>query len=474
MQINGTFFFLFCLAFLVAGYLLYGRLVDRVMRPKTTRRTPAVARPDGVDFVVLPGWKIFLIQLLNIAGVGPVYGAILGALYGPVALLWIAVGCIFFGSVHDYFSGMLSLRHGGISLPEIIGRYLGARSMVVIRLLCISLIILVGVVFALAPAEMLSNRFGGDSLWWVTGIFIYYFAATVLPMETIIGRLYPFFALCLLLMAGGMLGGLLLSGMPIIPDCTLSLTAHPQGVPLWPMMFVTIACGAISGFHATQSPLMARCMRCETQGKAMFFGPMVSEGIIALIWCAVGLTFYPTLQGLNEAVTAGGAAKVVADSSTSMLGYTGSILALLGVVVLPITSGDTALRSARLMIADSFRISQKAPGKRLAIAVPLLLVCIAICQVEFQVIWRYFGWLNQCIACFTLFAVSVFLIRTGRNHWITTIPGIFLSAVCLTYGLVDKHCLNLPLLPSSIAAGVVALLLTGVVYARRKKGSSRA
>lgn len=469
MHVNGTFFFLLCLAVLIVGYFTYGRLTERMLRPRASRKTPAVAMHDGVDFVVLPGWKIFLIQLLNIAGLGPVYGAVMGALFGPIALVWITLGCIFFGAVHDYFSGMLSLRHKGASLPELIGRYLGRNSMVVIRVLCIGLIVLVGVVFALGPAELLAKAVGGNYIWWVVGIFVYYFAATVLPMETVIGRIYPLFALCLVVMAGGVLGALLLSGRSIMPDCELSFTAHPDGIPLWPMMFVTIACGAISGFHATQSPLMARCMRCESHGRALFFGPMVTEGVIALIWCAVGLTFYPDLQNLSEAIRAGGAGEVVFASSKEMLGEVGSLLALIGVVVLPITSGDTALRSARLMIADSFNISQKGTGNRLAIALPLLAVCVLICQVDFQIIWRYFGWLNQCIGCFTLFAISVFLAKTKRNHWITTIPGVFLSAVCITYGLVDQFCLGLPLLPSSIAAGVVSLCLIGVVYYRRNR-----
>lgn len=476
MEINGTLFFIICLSFLIIGYIAYGGMVERMLRPKSTRRTPAVASPDGVDFLVLPGWKIFLIQLLNIAGLGPVYGAVMGALFGPIALVWIAVGCTFFGAIHDYFSGMMSLRHGGISLPEIIGRYLGKKSMVAIRILCVGLIILVGVVFALGPAELLSKAVGGNATWWLVGIFAYFFAATILPMDAIIGRIYPLFALCLLVMAGGMLGSLFLSGQPIMPGCTLSLTMHPQGIPIWPMMFVTIACGAISGFHATQSPMMARCMRCEKQGKAVFFGPMVAEGVIAMIWCVVGLTFYGSVGSLNEAILAGGGtpSEVISASSKGMLGETGYWLALIGVVILPITTGDTALRSARLMIADSFHVSQKPIGKRLVIALPLLILCIIICQVDFQIIWRYFGWLNQCIACFTLLSISVFLLKTGRNHWITTIPAVILSAVCITYGLVDKYCLGLPLLPSSIGAGVVSLLLIGVVYSKRRKSASRA
>ncbi|MEG1740927.1 MAG: carbon starvation CstA family protein [Akkermansia sp.] len=466
MNIDGTTFFVICILLLIVGHFTYGRVIEKIFRPKASRITPAIASPDGVDYVPLPGWKIFFIQLLNIAGLGPVYGAILGALYGPIALLWITFGCILGGAVHDYLAGMISLRHGGISLPEIIGRYLGKSAKFSVRYLCISLIVLVGVVFALGPAELLGQTLGGSSILWAAIIFIYYFAATVLPMDTIIGRIYPFFAVCLVLMAGSMLGALFMTEGGIMPDCTLSLNQHPGGLPIWPMLFITIACGAISGFHATQSPMMARCMKSEMQGRSVFFGPMITEGIIALIWCAAGLTFYKTPEAMNAAIAAGGAGKVVFDSSGDMLGHTGRILAVIGVVVLPITSGDTALRSARLMIADSLHLSQKKISPRLFIAVPLLAICLAITAIDFDVIWRYFGWLNQCIACFTLWAIAVFLRRSGRFHWVASLPAIFLTAVCITYGFIDKNCLNLPHAPSAIVATLIAISLIFVLLYR--------
>lgn len=470
MYINGTFLFLFCLCFLIGGYFIYGSIAEKIMRPKASRLTPALSKCDGVDYTPLPQWKIFLIQLLNIAGLGPVYGAIMGALFGPIALIWITIGCIFFGAIHDYFAGMLSLRNGGMNLPEIISKYLGRKAMAVVRVLCIGLSILVGVVFAMGPAELLANKFDMDATWWLVAIFGYFFAATILPIGTIIGRFYPLFAICLLLMAGGMLGALLFSSCPVIPNCDISFSAHPKGVPFWPMIFVTIACGAISGFHATQSPLMARCITNQKHGKAMFFGPMVSEGVIALIWCTVSLSFYPTRMSLGSILSPdeGGPSAVVSNASMEMLGPVGSILALLGVVILPITTGDTALRSARLMFASSFKMSQKKISSRLLIAVPMFALAFAICTMDYSVIWRYFGWLNQCIACFTLVAISVFLAKTKRNYWVATIPAVFLTAVCITYGLIEKYCLNLPLLPSSIAACVASLYLVFYIRSKRK------
>lgn len=466
MQIDGTLFFLLCLGILVAGYFGYGKVIERLASPDPHKPTPAVASPDGVDFMPLPRWKIFFIQLLNIAGLGPVYGAILGALYGPVAMLWITFGCVFAGAVHDYLSGMISLKHGGISLPEIIGRYLGKSARWSIRYICIALIILVGVVFSLGPAALLAESMGGATFWWAAAIFAYYFAATILPIDTIIGKIYPAFAVCLVLMAGSMFGALFFHEGGIIPDCTISFTSHPGDLPVWPMLFITIACGSISGFHATQSPMMARCMTNETQGRSIFFGSMIAEGIIALVWCAAGLTFYQSPEEMNQAIAAGGASKVVFDSSGGMLGHAGRILAIIGVVILPITSGDTALRSARLMIADSIRVSQKKIAPRLFIAVPLLSICLLMTLVDFNVIWRYFGWLNQCIACFTLWAIAVFLRKSGKSHWFATLPAIFLSSVCISYGLVDQNCLALPGIPSAIAASIISVSLAGLLIRR--------
>ena len=458
MQMNGTLYFVLCLLLLIVGYWGYGRFVERIFDPDLNRKTPAVDHPDGVDYVVMPGWKIFFIQLLNIAGLGPVYGAILGALYGPVAMLWIVLGCILAGAVHDYCSGMMSLRRDGASLPELIDGELGKMAGKIIRYLCIALIILVGVVFAIGPAQLLANMTGMSMPLWAGIIFLYYFAATILPIDVLIGRIYPFFAICLIFMAVSMLMALFFVFDGIMPNCTISVSGvHPDGSSIWPMLFITIACGAISGFHATQSPLMARCMKSEGQGRPIFYGAMVAEGVIALIWCAVGLTFYQSPQELNEAMPGGNAGKVVFDSTQYALGHIGSILAILGVVVLPITSGDTALRSARLMIADALHLPQKNMLPRLCIAVPLLAVCLIMTRIEFGVIWRYFGWFNQCIACFTLWSIAVYLRRSGKFHWLATVPAVFLTAVCLSYLLTDKNCFELPWGISSIAASLVAV-----------------
>lgn len=474
MQVNGTFLFIFCLLFLIGGYFTYGRFVEKILRPKSSRVTPAVSKCDGVDYMVLPWWKIFLIQLLNIAGLGPVYGALMGALFGPIALLWIAFGCIFFGAMHDYFSGVMSLRHGGASLPEIIGKYLGRRSRLVIRVLCVLLMVLVVVVFARASAGLLQNLCKGvfdiGALSWTIIVFAYFFAATIFPLDTIIGRIYPLFAICLLAMAGLMLWAILFSNMPILPGCELTFDAHPEGKPLWPLLFVTIACGAISGFHATQSPMMARCIRNESHCKPLFYGPMVTEGIIALIWCTVGLSFYGSVQGLFDATSGGNdPGFAVFQSSEVLLGQFGKVLTILGVVALPISTGDTALRGARLIIADALKVPQKKIWKRLAITIPLLLMCVFFCYVDFTVIWRYFNWLNQCIACMTLLCISVFLLKTGRPHWITTIPAVCLGAVCITYLLYSPECFGLPLLASSIAACFLSLFLIFWVYSKRRK-----
>ena len=438
-------YFFAALAALVIGYFVYGKFIDMLFQPDPTRCTPATALADGVDYVPLKPWKIFLVQLLNIAGLGPIFGPILGALYGPSALIWIVLGTIFAGAVHDYFSGMLSIRNRGESIPDVVGYELGNGFKQFMRAFSIVLLVLVGVVFVLGPAKLLAQLSGLSAPWWTAIVFGYYFLATLLPIDKIIGRLYPVFGAILLFMAVGLTVGIMAEGYDIIPTFTLE-NLHPKGLPLWPLMFITIACGAISGFHSTQSPIMARCMTCESQGKAIFYGAMVGEGIIALIWAMLGMSFYHNPGELQAALAAGGPAGVVHDISTTLLGTGfGGTLAILGVVVLPITSGDTAFRSARLIVADFLGMSQKETVKRLYISVPLFAVGFIISLSEFNVIWRYFGWANQTLAMVVLWAAAAYMIKRGKLHWIATIPATFMTAVTVTYIAYEKIGFQLPL-----------------------------
>ncbi len=443
--------FIAAVALLIAGYFIYGSIVEKVFKINPKRETPAHLMNDGVDYVPMTKKKIWLIQLLNIAGTGPIFGPILGALYGPVAMLWIVFGCIFAGAVHDYFSGMLSVRNGGASVPNLAGKYIGAPVKHFMNALALVLLVLVGVVFVISPAGLLTNitmdNFGeslsldrADTLvTWTTIIFVYYIIATLVPIDKIIGRIYPLFGALLLFMSFGMFFALLFEDKALfhsIGDMSFSKffeNAHPNNLPIWPLIFVTIACGAVSGFHATQSPLMARCMENEKEGRFVFYGAMIGEGIIALIWCMVGLTFYDSPALMNDAINAGTPSKVVYDSATHMLGYFGGILAVLGVVVLPITSGDTSFRAARLIVAEFFKIDQRNLVKRLMIAIPLFILGFIISKLDFQVIWRYFAWANQTTAMVMLWTAAAYLYRYHKFHWICTIPAIFMTMVSATF-----------------------------------------
>ena len=436
---SGGIFFVLCIVLLIVGYFAYGTFVDRIFKPDETRETPAITMADGVDFVEMPPWKIFLIQLLNIAGLGPVFGPILGALYGPVALLWVVFGCIFAGAVHDYFSGMMSLRYKGASVPDIVGINLGKFARHFMIYFSILVLVLVGVVFVNGPAGLLTKISGLDTMTWVIIIFAYYFLATIMPIDVIIGRIYPIFAAILLFMAVALPIMLFVKGYQVLPNLDFATNTHTS-LPIWPMVFITIACGAISGFHATQSPMMARCMGNERLGRRIFYGAMIAEGIIAVVWCTLGLSFYEGAEGLRQALgPKGNAALIVSEVSNTLLGSGfGGTLAILGVVVLPITSGDTAFRSARLTIADIFKYSQKTIISRLIIAVPLFVIGGVLSQVNFSLIWRYFGWANQTLAMFLLWTGAVYLARRGKFHWICTIPATFMTAVSMTYLCFDK------------------------------------
>ena len=455
--------FFICIALLIAGYFTYGALVDRIFGADPSRPTPAMTMSDGVDYVEMSPRKIFLVQLLNIAGLGPIFGPILGALYGPSALIWIVIGSIFGGAVHDYFSGMLSLRHEGRSVPDVVGQQLGGGFKQFMRVFSIVLLLLVGVVFVLGPAKLLGNLSPLPVMGWVAIIFGYYFLATILPIDKIIGRVYPLFGAVLIFMAVGLSAALIFKGYHFFPQMTLA-NLNPKGLPLWPLMFITIACGAVSGFHATQSPLMARCLTNEKYGRPVFYGSMISEAIIALIWATLGMSFYHNPGELNAALAQGGPAFVVNQVSTTLLGHFGGLLAIIGVVILPISSGDTAFRSARLIIADFVNLTQKPTSKRLLIAVPLFVVGFLISRGDFGVIWRYFGWANQTLATIVLWAGAAYLIKQGKLHWIATVPATFMTAVVATYLAYAPIGFHLSLETSTligllVAAGSLILFL---------------
>ena len=447
--------FILSLIALIIGYLCYGKVVEKVFGPDSSRPTPAVSKADGVDYVALPTWKVFMIQFLNIAGTGPIFGAIMGAKFGPSAYLWIVFGCIFAGAVHDYLSGMLSVRKGGAGLPEIVGDYLGNGTKKVMLAFTVILLVLVGAVFVYSPAIILGDIAGDGTsasmMIWAGVIFVYYVIATMLPIDKIIGKIYPLFAFALIFMAIALMIGLFIK-WPSIPELWDGLANRGPSVgitgqPIFPCLFITIACGAISGFHATQSPLMARCLKNEKLGRPIFYGSMITEGMVALVWAAVSSYFFFD-GGAAECGSSMSAAAptVVTTVSKTWLGILGGVLAILGVVAAPITSGDTALRSTRLIIADFIKLDQKPVRNRLFISIPLfiataLLLWFNISDTNgFNTIWRYFGWANQTLAVFTLWAITVYLLKNkkGMHYLISGIPAAFMTAVSVTFILVDK------------------------------------
>ena len=451
-----TFFISFVA--LVLGYLLYGKFVSKVFAPDD-RKTPAVVINDGIDYVPMPNWKIFMIQFLNIAGTGPIFGAIMGAKFGPAAYLWIILGCIFAGATHDFFSGMLSMRNGGADLPALIGKYLGKTPRNVMLVFCVVLLIMVGTVFVYSPAEILGH-FSGGSLLWIIVIFAYYVVATMLPIDKIIGKIYPIFSFSLLFMAVALIVILLIK-MPVLPELwdglgNMAKEQDPSFTDnIFPCLFITIACGAISGFHATQSPLMARCMKSEKMGRPIFYGSMITEGLVALVWATVAMWFFydsPT-PGYEQLAAAKGfhtsAPMVVTTVCQDWLGILGGVLAILGVVAAPITSGDTAFRSARLIVASALKLNQKLKMNRLYVCLPIFVVSIALLAWQssnpdgFNVIWQYFGWSNQTLSVFTLWAITVYLVRKNKPYVITLLPALFMTGVCSTYLFISKQAFGL-------------------------------
>lgn len=464
--------FLVCLAILIGGYFIYGQFIVETVGYDDEAKTPAIRLQDNVDYVPMPWHKVFLIQFLNIAGTGPIFGAISGALFGPVAFLWITFGTIFAGGVHDYLSGVISMKHDGTSVSELVGHYLGNKMKIVMRIFSVILLILVGTVFVSSPAGLLSTMTGKSMAFWTTVIIVYYIIATILPVDKLIGKIYPLFGAALLAMAIGLCGAMIIghvSGAMPMMELTFK-NLHPSGLSIFPFLFTTIACGALSGFHATQSPMMARCVRRESESKRIFYGSMVVEGIVALIWCAVTIAFFGETSAISEALTQGGGASgVVNIISTGLLGKVGAILAVLGVVACPITSGDTAFRSARLTIADAFKIKQEGLKNRFVLAIPLFAVCIVLTQIDFNIIWRYFAWSNQTLATIFLWTGSAFLIKNKRNHWITTIPATFMSYVVISYILQASEGFRLNPVFSNVTGIIGAALIFGFFIKKAKK-----
>lgn len=459
---------LIALAALCVGYIVYGKVTEKVFSPDD-RPTPAISKSDGVDFVPMKTWKAFLVQLLNIAGTGPIFGALMGAVFGPIVFLWIVLGSILGGAVHDYMCGMISLRHDGTSVAELSGIYLGKTAKLIMRVFSVVLLILCGTVFVTSPAGLL-DRLTPDWMsgtFWTVIILVYYLFATLLPIDKLIGKLYPVFGILLIVMAAAVIGGILLSGGKYtIPEVSVT-NLHPEGTPIWPYMFVTVACGAISGFHATQSPMISKCLTSEREGRRVFYGAMISEAVIALVWAAAGVSFYGSTQILNEAL-AGGASNVVYEISTGVLGTFGGFLAIAGVIVCPITSGDTAFRSARLILSETFRLNQKKIANRLIITIPLLtaggfLTWFAIVNDNgFQIVWRYFSWSNQTLAMVALWVSTAYLLKKSSYRFgslLTALPAAFMTAVSTTYILNAPEGFRLNQTFSYIAGAVVMTML---------------
>jgi carbon starvation protein CstA len=460
--------FILSIVLLVAAYFTYGKYVEKTFGVHNERQTPAFRLKDGVDYIPMKKNRNALIQLLNIAGVGPIFGPIMGALYGPVAFLWIVLGAIFAGAVHDYLTGMISLRNRGAHLPELAGKFLGKTMKHIVNAFSILLLILVGTVFVTSPASLISSLTPD----WITisaitaFIFAYYILATLLPIDQIIGRIYPYFGALLLISAFGIGAMLFIKGIEI-PELSLE-NMHPASISIFPALFFTISCGALSGFHATQSPIISRTTEKEKEGRFIFYGMMIAEAVIAMIWAAASMSVFDG-QTLNEMLANGGPARIVNDVSVMMLGSIGGTLAVLGVIVLPITSGDTAFRSLRMIIADYFNVEQQSFMKRLYIAIPLFVISYGLTKVDFNILWRYFNWANQSTAAIALFIGAMYLYIKGRNYFIALIPGIFILYCVCVYILNEKIGFNLPMMISGIIGAVITVVITGMFMAFAKK-----
>ncbi len=462
---------------LIVGYMIYGRIVEKTFAPDD-RQTPAIRLNDGVDYVPMKTWKAFLVQLLNIAGTGPIFGALMGACFGPVVFLWIVFGSILGGAVHDYMVGMISERHDGKSIAELSGIYLGNGAKWGMRVFSVLLLLLTGTVFVTSPAALIANL-TPEALnvpFWVIVILAYYVLATLLPIDKIIGKLYPVFGVTLILMASGIMFGIIKGGYAV-PEIRLE-NLHPEGLPIWPYMFVTVACGAISGFHATQSPMISKCITSEKEGRKIFYGAMICESVIALVWAAGGVAFYGATGGLNEAISSLGQSGVVYDISTGMLGQVGGVLAIVGVIACPITSGDTAFRSARLILSELTGLNQKPIKNRLIITLPLLGAGAVLTQLDFTILWRYFSWSNQTLAMISLWVATAYLLKTEENKLIslmTALPATFMSGVSMTYIMMAKEGLRISRaigypIGAALAAGFFVFYLVRLRKAQKGQG----
>lgn len=464
--------FLGGLVVLILGYLFYSKYVGKVFGIDANKKTPAYTKADGVDYIAMPTWRLVLIQFLNIAGLGPIFGAVQGAMFGPVAFLWVMFGCVIGGATHDYISGMISLKHDGASLSEIHGMYLGKNVQKVMRVITVFFCMIVGIVFIAGPAGLLAQLTPAalNKTFWIFVIIAYYLLATVMPIDTIIGKIYPIFAVALIFMAVGVTGGIFVEGYHI-PELALA-NLHPNHISIWPNMFVTIACGAVSGYHATQSPMVARCMKNETDGRKIFYGAMILEGIIALIWIAAGLAFYGDTNNLSTVILGeGGAAGAVYEITRTLLGPIGGVLAMLGVIVCPITTGDTSFRAARIALAEIINYPQNKIKNRLILAIPMFAVAIFLTFVDFPILWRYMTFLTQAFAMVTLWACSVYLYQNSKNYWITTIPALFMSGVSICYILQAKEGFRL----APTVANIIGLVATAgcflLFYYKMKVGN---
>ena len=481
--------FLVSILLLCAGYFVYGKMVERFVGADPERKTPAYERQDGIDFMPMPTWKVFVIQFLNIAGLGPIFGAIMGAAYGPASYLWIVLGCIFMGAVHDFFAGMMSLRNGGANMPDITGRYLGNTMKKVMNFIVAFLLLAVGVSFVTGPSDLIASLTGVSKEIWLYVIFAYYLLATLLPIDKIIGTIYPYMGAALLFMALGV-GIMLIAGdisgahemVELTPQTLKNWHYDPADNILVPMLFIVVSCGAISGFHSTQSPLMARCLKNEKYARPVFYGSMIAEGIVAMVWATAAMAFFGGPQGLNDAMTEGVMIDGVLTKITpaiavdmickSWLGKVGAVIAVIGVVICPITSGDTAFRSLRLTLADLFKSDQKLISKRLIISVPIFALAFFCCKMDFSTVWNYVGIGNQLLATLVLWTSAAYLISKGKPHWMCSLPAAFLTFVCVSYFIMAPYKAGgLHLAPVigyvAGAASGLALLLFCMIKARK-------
>lgn len=468
--------FILAIALLVSGFFIYGKFVDRFFGADSSRKVPSETMADGVDYKPMPTWKIFVIQFLNIAGLGPIFGAVMGAAYGPVAYLWIVFGCIFMGAVHDYFSGMLSIRNGGANMPNLVGKYLGKRARQGMVVLASFLLLAVGVTFVTGPADLMASLTNLGKNYWLYIIFFYYILATLLPIDKIIGTIYPYMGAALLFMAVGVGSAMVVKDM----NGSLSMEefawsslknfhSDPQNNLLIPMLFVVISCGAISGFHSTQSPLMARCLKNEKYGRSVFYGAMIAEGIVAMVWATAAMAYFGGPEGLNRAASeglmiGGKLTKITPAIAVNMicnswLGKVGAIIAVIGVVVCPITSGDTAFRSLRITIAEVLKVNQKPILNRILVSLPIFAVAYCLCRLDFSTVWNYVGICNQALACIVLWMASAYLIGKGKPHWMTSVPATFLTFICISYFMVAPH------ISGGLHLAPVAGYITGIVAA---------